>query len=167
MTLQSATLGSVTSSADVGKIYNLSNATATTMTIGVSPVTGVLPIGSQILVIQAGAGIVTITPGTTTYTYASGGAPAATSVVVTVAPTTIGAGAVLTGTGFAANTKVTSVASTTINFSPAASTQISGTITVSTSITGTPGLKTRAQYSVASIVQISQDVWAASGDLTV
>lgn len=68
----------------------------------------------------------------TTATRASGGASGATSVVISAANTNIAYDQTITGTGFAANTKVTSVSGTTINFSPAAVSQISGTLTFST-----------------------------------
>jgi len=68
----------------------------------------------------------------TTAAYSSGGSLGSTSVVIAVANSSIVYGQTITGTGFAANTKVTSVSGTTINFSPAAVGQISGTITFST-----------------------------------
>lgn len=68
----------------------------------------------------------------TTATRASGGAPGTTSVVITAANSNIVYDQTITGTGFAANTKVTSVSGTTINFSPAATGQITGTLTFST-----------------------------------
>lgn len=68
----------------------------------------------------------------TTATRASGGASGATSVVIAAANPNIAYGQTITGTGFAANTTVTSVAGTTVNFTPAAVGQISGTITFST-----------------------------------
>jgi hypothetical protein len=68
----------------------------------------------------------------TTATRASGGASGATSVVISAANANIAYDQIITGTGFAANTKVTSVSGTTVNFSPAATAQISGTITFST-----------------------------------
>ena len=68
----------------------------------------------------------------TTATRASGGASGATSVVITAANSNIAYGQTITGTGFAANTTVTGVSGTTINFTPAATSQISGTITFST-----------------------------------
>lgn len=68
----------------------------------------------------------------TTAAYASGGAPAATSVVISAANANIAYGQTITGTGFAANTTVTSVSGTTVNFTPAATGQISGTLTFAT-----------------------------------
>jgi len=68
----------------------------------------------------------------TTAIYASGGASGATSVVISTANINIAPDQTITGTGFAANTKVTSVSGTTINFSPASTGQIAGTITFST-----------------------------------
>ena len=68
----------------------------------------------------------------TTATYASGGASGATSVVISAANANIAYDQKITGTGFASNTKVTSVSGTTVNFSPAATGQISGTLTFST-----------------------------------
>lgn len=68
----------------------------------------------------------------TTATYSSGGASGATSVVISAANANIAYDQKITGTGFAANTKVTSVSGTTVNFSPAATGQISGTLTFST-----------------------------------
>lgn len=68
----------------------------------------------------------------TTATRASGGASGATSVVISAANANIAYDQKITGTGFAANTKVTSVNGTTVNFSPAATGQISGTLTFST-----------------------------------
>ena len=68
----------------------------------------------------------------TSATYASGGAPGSTSVVITATNSNIAYDQTITGTGFAANTKVTGINGTTINFSPAASGQVSGTITFAT-----------------------------------
>jgi hypothetical protein len=68
----------------------------------------------------------------TTATRASGGASGATSVVISAANPDIAYNQKITGTGFAANTTVTSVSGTTINFTPASTGQISGTITFST-----------------------------------
>lgn len=68
----------------------------------------------------------------TTATYSSGGASGATSVVIATANSNIAYGQKITGTGFAANTTVTSVSGTTVNFTPAATSQISGLITFST-----------------------------------
>lgn len=68
----------------------------------------------------------------TTATRASGGASGSTSVIISAANSNIVYDQTITGTGFAANTKVTSVSGTTINFSPAATSQISGTLTFST-----------------------------------
>ena len=68
----------------------------------------------------------------TTATHASGGASGATSVVISVANNNIAYGQTITGVGFAANTTVTSVSGTTVNFTPAATSQISGTLTFST-----------------------------------
>lgn len=68
----------------------------------------------------------------TTATRASGGASGATSVVISAANSNIYYDQTITGTGFAANTKVTSVSGTTVNFSPAATGNITGTITFST-----------------------------------
>jgi len=68
----------------------------------------------------------------TTATRASGGASGSTSVVIAAANTNISYNQTITGTGFAANTRVTSVSGTTVNFSPAATGNITGTITFST-----------------------------------
>jgi hypothetical protein len=68
----------------------------------------------------------------TTAIRASGGASGATSVVITTANANIAYDQTITGTGFAANTKVTSVSGTTVNFSPAATGNITGTITFAT-----------------------------------
>jgi hypothetical protein len=68
----------------------------------------------------------------TTATRSSGGSSGATSVVISTANDSIAYDQTITGTGFAPNTKVTSVSGTTINFSPAASANITGTITFST-----------------------------------
>jgi hypothetical protein len=68
----------------------------------------------------------------TTATYASDGALGATSVVIGASNSNIVVGQTVTGTGFAANTLVTSIDGTTINFSPATTAQVAGTITFST-----------------------------------
>jgi hypothetical protein len=68
----------------------------------------------------------------TTATRASGGASGSTSVVIVAANANISYNQTITGTGFAANTRVTSVSGTTVNFSPAATGNITGTITFST-----------------------------------
>lgn len=68
----------------------------------------------------------------TTATYASGGTSGSTSVVISAANANIAYDQTITGSGFAANTKVTSVSGTTVNFSPAATGNISGTITFAT-----------------------------------
>jgi hypothetical protein len=68
----------------------------------------------------------------TTASRASGGASGSTSVVIVAANTNISYNQTITGTGFAANTRVTSVSGTTVNFSPAATGNITGTITFST-----------------------------------
>jgi hypothetical protein len=68
----------------------------------------------------------------TTATYASGGAGAATTVVISAANSNIKIGQKIAGTGLAANSVVTNIAGTTITFSPAATSQISGTLTFST-----------------------------------
>lgn len=68
----------------------------------------------------------------TTATYASGGAQGATSVVIAAANSNIYSNQIITGTGLAAGTVVTSVSGTTVNFSPAATAQISGTLNFST-----------------------------------
>jgi hypothetical protein len=68
----------------------------------------------------------------TTATRASGGSSGSTSVVITAANNNISYDQTITGTGFAANTRVTSVSGTTVNFSPAATGNITGTITFST-----------------------------------
>ena len=68
----------------------------------------------------------------TTATRSSGGASGSTSVVIVAANANISYNQTITGTGFAANTRVTSVSGTTVNFSPAATGNITGTITFST-----------------------------------
>lgn len=68
----------------------------------------------------------------TTATRASGGASGSTSVVISATNANIAYDQTITGTGFAANTKVTSVNGTTINFSPAATGNITGTLTFAT-----------------------------------
>jgi hypothetical protein len=68
----------------------------------------------------------------TTATRASGGSSGSTSVVIAAANNNISYDQTITGTGFAANTRVISVSGTTVNFSPAATGNITGTITFST-----------------------------------
>lgn len=68
----------------------------------------------------------------TTAVRASGGAPGATSVIISTANPSIAYGQTVTGTGFAPNTFVTGVNGTTVTFTPAAASQITGTLTFST-----------------------------------
>jgi len=62
-------------------------------------------------------------------TYSSGGAPSATTFVISASNSAIAVGQEVVGTGFAKNTYVTNVATTTITVSPAITSQVSGTIT--------------------------------------
>lgn len=68
----------------------------------------------------------------TTATRASGGASGSTSVIISAANPNVVYNQTITGTGLAANTRVTSVSGTTVNFFPAATGQVSGTLTFST-----------------------------------
>jgi len=65
----------------------------------------------------------------TTAAYSSGGGTGATTVVISAPNTSIRRGQKLTGTGFAASTRVTNISGSTVTFSPAAASQISGTLT--------------------------------------
>lgn len=67
----------------------------------------------------------------TTAVYDSGGASGSTSVIISSPNSKIKVGQIISGTGFASNSKVMSVSGTTIEFSPAATAQISGSITFS------------------------------------
>jgi hypothetical protein len=69
------------------------------------------------------------TPVNISATYSSGGAPAATTFVISAANSSILVGQKVIGTGFAENTYVTNVSTTTITVSPAITSQVSGTIT--------------------------------------
>ena len=152
--------------ADLDKIVEGSNAGATTFTIPKNATTA-FPIGGTINILQTGLGQITLTGETlTTATYASGGAPSATTFVISASNPAIAIGQSVTGTGFAANTLVTNVSSTTITVSPAISTQVSGTITFKVALVATPGLKIRTQWSSASILKRGTDSWVALGDLT-
>jgi hypothetical protein len=162
--------------ADDGKIVEINNATANTITVPLNT-TQAIPVGSQINIIQTGVGQTTINPTSiTTATYASGGAAAATTVVIAATNAAILAGQKITGTGFADNTYVVSVSTTTITFSPAATAQISGTLTFSIPVFATPGLKLRTAWSSATLIKrvadsrtstnYSNDTWVLLGDLT-
>ena len=152
--------------ADLDKIVEGSNAGATTFTIPKNATTA-FPIGGTINILQTGLGQITLTGETlTTATYASGGAPSATTFVISASNPAIAIGQSVTGTGFAANTLVTNVSSTTITVSPAISTQVSGTISFKVALVATPGLKIRTQWSSASILKRGTDSWVALGDLT-
>ena len=152
--------------ADLDKIVEGSNAGATTFTIPKNATTA-FPIGGTINVLQTGLGQITLTGETlTTATYASGGAASATTFLISTSNPTIAIGQSVTGTGFAANTLVTNVSSTTITVSPAISSQVSGTITFKVALVATPGLKIRTQWASASILKRGTDSWVALGDLT-
>ena len=151
---------------DLDKIVEGSNAGATTFTIPKNATTA-FPIGGTINVLQTGLGQITLTGETlTTATYASGGAPSATTFVISASNPTIAIGQSVTGTGFSANTLVTNVSSTTITVSPAISSQVSGTITFKVALVATPGLKIRTQWGSASILKRGTDSWVALGDLS-
>ena len=162
--------------ADDGKIVEINNATANTITVPLNTAQAI-PVGSQINIIQTGVGQTTVVPTTvTTATYASGGAAAATTVVIAATNAAILAGQKITGIGFADNTYVVSVSTTTITFFPAATSQISGTLTFSIPVFATPGLKLRSQWSSATLIKrvadsrtstnYSNDTWVLLGDLT-
>ena len=161
---------------DDGKLIEINNASANTLTVPLNSAQSI-PVGSQINILQAGIGQTTINPTSiTTATYASGGAAAATTVVIAATNAAILAGQKITGTGFADNTYVVSVSTTTITFSPAATAQISGTLTFSIPVFATPGLKLRSQWSSATLIKrvadsrtstnYANDTWVLIGDLT-
>lgn len=150
---------------DRSKLIEMNNSSANTLTVP-SNTTAAYPIGTQIQVLQTGTGQTTLAPASiTTATYASGGAAASTTFVISASNASIAVGQLVTGTGFAANTLVTNVAGTTITVSPAISSQVSGTITFSVGLVGTPGLKLRAQWSSATIIKRAINTWVAIGDL--
>lgn len=142
-------------------------ATAGTVTIPANATTA-FPVNSQIAVTQTGAGQLTITPASiTTATYSSGGAAGATTFVITTANASIANGQLVSGTGFAPNTLVTNVSSTTITVDTALLAQAAGTITFSVGVVATPGLKLRTKYSTATLVKTaSPDSWLVVGDVT-
>jgi hypothetical protein len=151
---------------DRAKLVEISNASANTLTVPANA-TVAFPIGTQIQILQTGAGQTTLTPASiTTATYSSGGAAAATTFVISTSNANIAVGQLVTGTGFAANTLVTNVAGTTITVSPAIVSQVSGTITFSVGLVATPGLKLRTQWSSATIVKRDTNTWVAIGDLS-
>jgi hypothetical protein len=161
--------------ADDGKLVEANVATANNITVPLNSAQA-FPVGSQINILQTGVGQTTIVPtAITTSTYASGGAAAATTVVIAATNAAILAGQLITGTGFAPNTYVVSVSTTTITFSPAATSQISGTLTFSIPVFATPGLKLRSQWSSATLIKRTADsrtsvnyplnTWVVVGDL--
>jgi hypothetical protein len=52
-----------------------------------------------------------------------------------------------------------------LSFSPAATSQISGTVTSYVTVNGTPGLKTRSQWSLITLIKRAANLWVATGDL--
>jgi hypothetical protein len=151
---------------DDSKLIEISNASANTITV---PAYGTTPFttGTQINIVQTGAGQTTITPATiATTTYSSGGALGATTVVVASA-TGIAIGQLITGTGLAANTLVTNVSGTTITFDTATTGQIAGSLVFKVGVVGTPTLKLRTKYSSATLIKRSAtDGWILIGDLS-
>ena len=54
---------------------------------------------------------------------------------------------------------------TQLTFSPAATSQISGTVTSYVTVNGSPGLKTRSQWSLITLIKRAANIWVATGDL--
>lgn len=150
---------------DVGKMVEMSVATANNLTVPANA-TVAYPVGSQINILQTGVGQTTIVPATiATTTYSSGGALGATTVVVASA-TGVAVGQLITGTGFAANTLVTAINGTTITFDTATTAQVSGSIVFKVGVVGTPTLKMRTKYSSATLIKRATDTWVVVGDLS-
>ena len=162
--------------ADDSKMVEVNNASANNITVPLNSSVA-YPIGTQINLLQTGVGQTTVVPtAITTATYSSGGAAAATTFVISATNAAILAGQRVTGTGFADNTYVVSVATTTITVSPAITSQVSGTITFSIPVFATPGLKLRTQWSSATLIKrvadsrtstnYPNDTWVLVGDLS-
>ena len=162
--------------ADDAKMVEVNNASANNITVPLNSSVA-YPIGTQINLLQTGVGQTTVVPtAITTATYSSGGAAAATTFVISATNAAILAGQRVTGTGFADNTYVVSVATTTITVSPAITSQVSGTITFSIPVFATPGLKLRTQWSSATLIKrvadsrtstnYPNDTWVLVGDLS-
>jgi hypothetical protein len=153
--------------ADQARLLQLGNGvTAGTLTVPTNTSVA-YPIGTQIQLVQINAGQITLAPASiTTATYASGGAAAATTFVISTTNANIAINQLVTGTGFAANTLVTNVSGTTITVSPAISSQVSGTITFSVGLVATPGLKLRTQWSSVTLIKTNTNSWIAIGDLS-
>lgn len=162
--------------ADDGKFVEINNASANTVTVPLNS-SQAFPIGSQVNLLQTGTGQTSVVPtAITTATYSSGGAASATTFVISATNASILAGQLVTGAGFAPNTYVTNVSTTTITVSPAILSQVSGTITFSIPVFATPGLKLRSQWSSATLVKrvadsrtstnYPNDTWILIGDLS-
>jgi len=150
---------------DDGDLVDMNVASANNLTVPAnSSVT--FPIGTQINILQSGAGQTTIVPATiATTTYSSGGASGATTVVV-ASGTGIAVGQLITGTNIAANTLVTNVSGTTITFDTPTTGQVSGTLLFRVGVVATPTLKLRTKYSSATLIKRSADGWVLIGDLS-